>query len=116
MSFAPMPGDGQARNRAAARGVHRPTHGDAGTERTASDRDGQPYRREPEGAATAVMLAVLVTAELTFVLITLLVGKLDVEQALQAAFGATFIGVVAVHCRAMLLAIGRRIFNAGSGS
>jgi hypothetical protein len=77
--------------------------------------DGRGHGEEPRGVIAAVALVALVVAELGFVLALMLWTRCGTAQALQAAVGATTIGVVAVHGKGMVLAVGRRLFNSGTG-
>lgn len=100
-SFGPiMPGE-----------VPNPANGSAGRPAPTHPTDGRGM--EPSGS-TVFAMVLLVIAELGFVLAVTLWVDLAIAQALQAAVGATTIGLLAFYSKAMLLAVGRRILNNSS--
>jgi hypothetical protein len=70
-------------------------------------------RNGDRGCSRDVAMVTLICAELGFMLAALLWTKLTAAQALQIEIGATLVGILAIHGRGMLLAIGRRLFDVG---
>lgn len=92
-------------------GVPNPVNGSAG--RPASTHPTGGWSAESRDY-TAFAMVMLVIAELGFVLATTLWGGFTITQALQAAGGATAIGLMAFYGKAMLLTVGRRILGHSS--
>jgi hypothetical protein len=92
-------------------GVPNPANGSAG--RPAPTHPTGGWSEDSRGY-TAFAMVMLVIGELGFVLATTLWVELTIAQALQAAGGATAIGLMAFYGKAMLLTVGRRILGNSS--
>ncbi|MGP4115019.1 hypothetical protein ACTWP5_29470 [Streptomyces sp. 4N509B] len=112
MSIYEMPGEGQARSHSASPvKVNGVTSSGPPARRRASV-EGEGTR----GRSADLALALIVAAELAFVLIALVWGGHTLGQTVAAAGCATAIGLLAYHGRSIMLCVGRiRVTRGESG-